>query len=200
MAGNIIPAIATTNAIVSGLIVLQALQLLRIKFGLIGSNGASSSKTSAPSTANPAVSALRCVHLQRKAEVPINACNVGRPLPTCGVCRDTYTEVLCDPSRVTLGEVVDGILGAGEGDGIGPREVSVFEDKRLLAEPEFEDNLGRTLEDMGVRRGMFLTIVDEDDVYANLAVAIGSLPCVFSYSSTSSFSVTLTCALLHLQA
>ena len=29
MAGNIIPAIATTNAIIAGLIVLQALHLLR---------------------------------------------------------------------------------------------------------------------------------------------------------------------------
>ena len=69
-------------------------------------------------------------------------------------------------------------MGTGDGNGIGVREVSVYEDKRLLVEPEFEDNLSRTLEDMGIRRGMFLTIVDEEDEYANLSIAIGSLPYV----------------------
>lgn len=153
IAGNIIPAIATTNAIVAGIIVLQALQLLRKNY--IG---------------------MRNVHLQRKPEVPLNACTAGQPSRECGVCRDTYVEVLCDPERVTLSEVVNGLLGDGHGNGTGPRDVSVYEDKRLLSDPDFDDNLDRTLSSLGVTRGKFLTIVDENEEWGTVAAAIGQLP------------------------
>ena len=94
MAGNIIPAIATTNAIIAGLIVLQALHLLRKSYN-----------------------SLRNVHVQFRPNLPLSTINLSAPNPKCGVCRDIYTEVLCDPSRATLGEVVNGILGEGDGDG-----------------------------------------------------------------------------------
>ncbi|KAH8109913.1 hypothetical protein DFH11DRAFT_840626 [Phellopilus nigrolimitatus] len=153
MAGNIIPAIATTNAIIAGVIVLQALQLLRKNYA-----------------------GMRNVHLQRKAEVPLNACSVGLPARECGVCNDTYVDFQCDPERVTLAEAVDGLLGAGDGSGTGPRDVGVYEDRRLLADPDFDDNLGRTLASLGVTRGKFLTIVDEDGEWGTVAAAIAQLP------------------------
>ena len=59
-----------------------------------------------------------------------------------------------------------------------PRDVSAYEDKRVLSDPDFEDNLDRTLESLNVTRGKFLTIVDEDGMWGNLAAAIGVLPCV----------------------
>lgn len=149
MAGNIIPAIATTNAIVSGLIVLQALDLLRKSYDN-----------------------LRNVHLQMKPSVPLSTITICQPNPSCGVCRDTYTTVLCDPSRTLLGDVVKGILGNDE------REVSVYEGGRGLAEPDWEDNYERTLESMNVTRGMFLNIVDEEEEWATIAVALGALPSV----------------------
>ncbi|KAL5521190.1 hypothetical protein ACEPAG_9113 [Sanghuangporus baumii] len=155
MAGNIIPAIATTNAIIAGIIVLQALQLLRKNY-----------------------KGVRNVHLQRKAEVPLNACTVGLPSSGCGVCRDTYVDLLCDPERVLLSEAINGLLGSGEDadDGTGPRDVGVYEDKRLLADPDFEDNLDRSLASLGVTRGKFLTIVDEDGELGTVAAAILPLP------------------------
>ena len=155
MAGNIIPAIATTNAIVAGIIVLQALQLLRKSYR-----------------------GVRNVHLQRKAEVPLNACTVGLPSPGCGVCRDTYIDLVCEPERVTLSEAVNGMLGAGGGanDGTGPRDVGVYEDKRLLADPDFDDNLERSLASLGVTHGKFLTVVDEDGQIGTIAAAILPLP------------------------
>lgn len=155
MAGNIIPAIATTNAIIAGVIVLQALQLLRKNY-----------------------KGVRTVHLQRKAEVPLSACIVAPPAPHCGVCRDTYVDLPCDPARVTLSEAVEGLLGTGEGDngGTGPRDVGVYEDKRLLADPDFDDNLDRTLDSLGVTHGTFLTIVDEDGELGTVAAAILRLP------------------------
>lgn len=153
MAGNIIPAIATTNAIIAGLIVLQALHLLKKSYN-----------------------ALRNVHVQFRPNLPLSTISLSAPNPKCGVCRDTYTQVFCDPSRVTLGEVVEGILGSGDGDRTGPREVSVYEEQRVLSDPDWDDNLERTLESVNVTRGKFLSIVDEENEYATLQVAICALP------------------------
>ncbi|KAL6299391.1 hypothetical protein BKA93DRAFT_807192 [Sparassis latifolia] len=153
MAGNIIPAIATTNAIIAGLIVLQALHLLR-----------------------KAYNSLRNVHVQFKPSMPLSAITMCPPNPDCGVCRDAYTEILCEPALATLGDVVDGILGGGHGDGTGKRDVSVYEEKRVLSDPDWDDNNGRTLESLNVTRGKFLSIVDEDGIYGTIQVAVGVLP------------------------
>lgn len=160
MAGNIIPAIATTNAVVAGLIVLQALHLLR---GAGGGHGA-----------------LRNVHLQFKPAVPLSAVTLSSPSARCGVCRDAYAVVRCDPARVTLRAVVDGVLGYGAMEDGGRegarREVSTYEEKRLLSDPDFEDNLDRTLESLGVTRGKFLSVVDEDGARETVTLAIAALP------------------------
>lgn len=153
MAGNIIPAIATTNAIIAGLIVLQALHLLKKSYN-----------------------ALRNVHVQFRPNLPLSTISLSAPNPKCGVCRDMYTQVCCDPARVTLGEVVEGVLGGGDGDGTGPRDVSVYEEQRVLSDPDWDDNYGRTLESLNVTRGKFLSIVDEEGEYATLQVAITALP------------------------
>ena len=162
MAGNIIPAIATTNAVVAGLIVLQALHLLR-GAGAGGGHGA-----------------LRNVHLQFKPAVPLSAVTLSSPSARCGVCRDAYAVVRCDPARVTLRAVVDGVLGYGAMEDGGRegarREVSTYEEKRLLSDPDFEDNLDRTLESLGVTRGKFLSVVDEDGARETVTLAIAALP------------------------
>ncbi|KAI0339312.1 hypothetical protein BDW22DRAFT_1409173 [Trametopsis cervina] len=153
MAGNIIPAIATTNAIIAGLIVLQALHLLKKSYN-----------------------SLRNVHVQFRPNLPLSTINLSTPNPKCGVCRDTYTQVLCDPSRVTLGQVVEAVLGDGDSSGTGPRDVSVYEEQRVLSDPDWDDNNERTLESLNVSRGKFLSIVDEEGEYATIQVAIGALP------------------------
>ena len=147
MAGNIIPAIATTNAIVSGLIVLQALHLLRKSHDK-----------------------LRNVYLQFKPAVPLSTISLSKPNDQCGVCRDTYTLIRCDPSRAKLGEVVKSLLGDED------REVSVYEDKRVLSDPDWDDNLERTLESLNVIQEKFLSIVDDDGEYETIQVGIGALP------------------------
>lgn len=147
MAGNIIPAIATTNAIISGLIVLQALHLLRAAYD-----------------------SMRNVHVQFKPSAPLSSIKLSSPNPHCGVCRDAYALLQCDPSRVTLAEVLEGISG-GSG-----QEVSTYEDKRMLSDPDFEDNLDRTLESLSVTKGKFLSIVDEDGELEAITLAICALP------------------------
>lgn len=154
MAGNIIPAIATTNAIISGLIVLQALHLLKKSYDH-----------------------LRNVHIQLKPAVPLSTIKLSAPNSECGICRDTYATLLCDPSRTLLGDVVRGIMGDDT------REVSVFEDKRMLSDPDWEDNYERTLESLNIGRGQFISIVDEESEWSTITVALGVLPYVsFSLS------------------
>ena len=57
-------------------------------------------------------------------------------------------------------------------------EVSTYEAQRLLSDPDFDDNLGRTLESLGVTRGKFLTIQDEDGLYQPISLGISILPYV----------------------
>src|SRR6202043_2581625 len=155
MAGNIIPAIATTNAIISGLVVLQSLHLLRKSY-----------------------SNLKNVHIQLKPSVPLSTVGLSPPNPHCGVCRDTYVTLSCDPARTTLGDVVNGLLGVGsDDDGESTmRQVAVYEDKRILSDPDWEDNYQRTLESLRVTRGKFLNIVDEEGELETIAVTIVPLP------------------------
>ena len=55
-------------------------------------------------------------------------------------------------------------------------ELSVFEDKRILMDPDFDDNKDRTLESLGVTRGKFLTLVHEDGLWgATVQCALGVL-------------------------
>jgi ubiquitin-like 1-activating enzyme E1 B len=161
MAGNIIPAIATTNAIIAGLIVLQALHLLRRQSSVAG------------------FGLLRNVYAQVKPVQPLLAIYPSAPDPKCGVCRDTFAVLRCDPTRASLGDVVRAALGDGNSSGAGgtgDREVAVFEGTRLLAEPDWDDNLDRPLADLGIERGKFLTIVDEEGDWGTLALAIAGLP------------------------
>jgi hypothetical protein len=42
--------------------------------------------------------------------------------------------------------------------------ISVYENKRVPSDPDWEDNHGRTLKSLNVATGIFLTIVDEGDL------------------------------------
>lgn len=157
MAGNIIPAIATTNAIVAGFIVMRALNLLRNDWD---------------SCTN--------VFLRGDPAKPLGSFRTIPPRPTCGICADVYVPFPCDPTKLTLGtfigEVVRSWLGwkVGEDDDQ-EMEVSVFEGQRVLADPDFDDNLSRTLADLGVTRGKMLTVTDEDEKFAIVVFAVASL-------------------------
>ncbi|KAF8550033.1 hypothetical protein OG21DRAFT_1525417 [Imleria badia] len=140
MAGNIIPAIAPPNATISGLIVLQAMYLLRKSY-----------------------TALKNEHVQFKPAVPLSTVNLCPPNPKCGIRRDTYAK---------------GIWGDGEGeDGeTGKREVSVYENRRVLSDPDWDHNDVRMLESLGVPRGRFSSNVDEEGEWGTIGVALCELP------------------------
>jgi len=136
MAGNIIPAIATTNAITAGVCVLQALKVLRQD-----------------------LSSARMVFLSRSSERVFSTEKLSPPNPSCDICGVARATIEVDLSRATLGDLVEGYLkkGLGYGD-----EISVLTDQ-LLYDPDFDDNMDNKLATMGVKEGTFITVMDDNE-------------------------------------
>ena len=173
MAGNIIPAIATTNAIVAGLIVMQAINLL-----------------------SQNISRARNVFLRADPSKPLGTFVPQKPNEACAVCRDVYIPFKVDTTKCTLGKFVAEVVKRWLDDGIrqgsgGPNgqangnangngaadeeeddanddeelEWGIFEGPRILADPDFDDNYEKTLSELEVERGKMLTVRDEDGKY-----------------------------------
>lgn len=144
MAGNIIPAIATTNAIIAGMIVMQAITILSSK-----------------------LDKLRTTFVRSIASNPLGMAVPSPPNPACPVCRDVYVPFKVDTTKCTLGElvqeVVKGWLGGAHADE--DLEWTVLEGGRILADPDFDDNHDKTLEELKIERGNMITVIDEDQVY-----------------------------------
>ena len=162
MAGNIIPAIATTNAIIAGLVVMQALNLL---------------------TQN--ISNARNVYIRSNSTLPLGYSIPVKPDPKCAICRDLYISLKADTTRITLGTFVDEIVKKwlvsrlDNGSGL---ELSVNEGSRILYDPwEDEeddgpaDNSEKTLADLGVGRGSIVTVRDMNDEYRPVQFCISGL-------------------------
>ncbi|KLT45229.1 putative ubiquitin activating enzyme E1 [Cutaneotrichosporon oleaginosum] len=153
MAGNIIPAIATTNAIVAGLVVMKALAVLKDK------------------------ATLNQSFLRQSTNWPIKNSGVDQPNPACPVCNDVYIPFKVDLQKLTLGRFVQEVVHQWLRQSIpddAEYEAIVMEGGRLLADPDFEDNYGRTLADLGVTRGQYLTVADEDSVYCRVHFCIAA--------------------------
>ncbi|CAE6446057.1 unnamed protein product [Rhizoctonia solani] len=164
MAGNIIPAIATTNAIIAGLIVIQALNVLKslLANATVQTGGALAS------------SSPKNVLIQTKPRAPLGVQNLCTPNPHCAVCRPVYLTIQCDATKTTLGDIVKGVLQVENEEE--PREVSVYETGRILSEPDWDDNFERTLDSLSCGRGTILMVVDDAEEVVDLAVCLSSLP------------------------
>ncbi|CAD6502706.1 BgTH12-05296 [Blumeria graminis f. sp. triticale] len=141
MAGNIIPAIATTNAIVAGLCVLQSFKVLQEDF---------------PSAKEVFLSPFATERL-----LASDRCQT--PNPDCSVCSVAYNRVLIDLSRTTLNDLVELFLKAELGYG---EELTVNDgENHLLYDIDETVNLEKKLTDLGVGDRSFLTVMDEDDIH-----------------------------------
>ncbi|XP_076752957.1 ubiquitin-like activating enzyme 2 [Xylocopa sonorina] len=152
MAGNIIPAIATTNAIVAGLVVLHAFRILENN-----------------------LKACKSVYLRSKMnhrnQLLVPEKNVNPPNPKCYVCAPTPQAVLViDTSKVTIKELDEVVLKNRLNmvapdvmiDGTGTVVIS-------SEEGETEQNNDKLLEELGIKDG---TILKVDDFQQNYSLTV----------------------------
>ncbi|RKF61775.1 Ubiquitin-activating enzyme E1-like [Erysiphe neolycopersici] len=143
MAGNIIPAIATTNAIVAGLCVLQSFKVLEGNF-----------------------SGTKEVFLSPFATDRLLASDrYQNPNPECPVCSVAHNRILIDVQNTTLRELVEDFLKLGLGYG---EEITINDGHdHLLYDIDETINLDKKLSDLGIKNDSFLTIVDDNDDHEN---------------------------------
>ena len=147
MAGNIIHAIATTNAIISGLIVLEAKKILR---GAVG-DCKSTYLLRYPSN--------------KKLIMPVSP---DEPNPKCGVCKPTKARLMleADVGCLTYGGLVNDVLKAKIG--LVEPTVTMGESELIYEEDEDDDfgfsaHMGKTLREHGkVLHGSILEITDSE--------------------------------------
>ncbi|CBF86880.1 hypothetical protein AN2450.2 [Aspergillus nidulans FGSC A4] len=137
MAGNIIPAIATTNAMTAGLCVLQALKVLKGDYDH-----------------------AKMVFLERSGARAINSESLNPPNPHCPVCSVAHARIEIDLTRATLNDLVENILRTQLKYG---QEFSVNTEQGTIYDPDLEDNLPKKLSDLGITTSAFLTVIDEDE-------------------------------------
>ncbi|XP_076246906.1 ubiquitin-like activating enzyme 2 isoform X1 [Calliopsis andreniformis] len=149
MAGNIIPAIATTNAIVAGLVVLHAFRILEDN-----------------------LKSCRSVYLRSKMnhrnQLLVPEKNVNPPNPKCYVCAPTPQAILAvDTSKMTIKQLDEVVLKNRLNmiapdvmiDGTGTVVIS-------SEEGETEENNDKLLEELGIKDGTILTVDDFQQNYS----------------------------------
>ncbi|KMP02709.1 E1 ubiquitin-activating protein uba2 [Coccidioides immitis] len=137
MAGNIIPAIATTNAMTAALCVLQAFKVLKDDY-----------------------ENAKMIFLERSGARAINTDTLKPPNPECPVCSVAQGKIFVDPDRATLNHLVEGVLRLKLGYG---EEFSISNQLGTIYDPDLEDNLPKKLSELGVEKDRFVTVIDEED-------------------------------------
>ncbi|PLW36818.1 hypothetical protein PCANC_13945 [Puccinia coronata f. sp. avenae] len=175
MAGNIIPAIATTNSAVSALIVFQAINILSrsqdLKNSTQDSNGAKDEDNCGPL---PKISACRPWY-SKTAERIIVAGSIDAPNPYCEVCQVVYATVYVNPDctlKDFITQVLKGKLYDGDDD---DESITIQEGDRLLYDPDFSDNQSKSFRDLNLVDGQverILRITDEAEKYVPLMFTI----------------------------
>ncbi|KAL3858925.1 hypothetical protein ACJMK2_009174 [Sinanodonta woodiana] len=154
MAGNIIPAIATTNAIIAGLIVMEGLKVLREEFDKC-----------------KAVFLNRQPNSRKKLLVP---CQLEKPNPKCYVCAPKpEVTVILNTHKITVKVLEEKIIKGGLGMVAPDVEIDDGKGTILISseEGETEENTEKFLEQFGINNGVRLKCDDFLQNY-NLTIII----------------------------
>lgn len=121
------------------------------------------------------LSKARTVFLVQSTERVITAETLGPPNPSCPVCSVAQSELVVDTSRATLNDLVDGLLRQQLGYG---EEFSIHSESGILYDPEEDDNLPKTFDELDLKDGSFITVIDEadEDTKVNLVFSISAKP------------------------
>jgi ubiquitin-like 1-activating enzyme E1 B len=118
IAGNIIPAIATTNAIVAGVQVIQALNFITAD-GPVSSSGGNDSTSGVPATGTLALAHLDtkrfcphtyCFRLPTRRGVFLQPSAPELPQNSCYICGTDSLTLQIDTDVTTLGDLVDKVV------------------------------------------------------------------------------------------
>lgn len=172
MAGNIIPAIATSNALTASLCAMQAFKILRAATPKANAFSKPTANNKLPTNADttatngksePLLGGSKMVFLNSKStERLLTAESLHSPRADCPVCSPVYAKIhIREGSSPTLQQLVDLLKSR-----LGYEDFSVTSfDAKIIYDPDFDDNLPKPLKDYGVDgTGIsFLTISDESD-------------------------------------
>lgn len=142
MAGNIIPAIATTNAMTAGLCVLQAFKVLRY------------------TDPEQLKRQGKMVFLTRTTERVLAADSLRPPNPECPTCSVTHITLNVDIARAKLGDLVDDVLKSQLGYS---EEFSITKDGDLLYDADEDAHLDKTFAELGLTTDNSITVIDDAD-------------------------------------
>lgn len=136
MAGNIIPAIATTNAIVAGAQILQLIHALKAQW-----------------------KDAKAIWYARTPLRALNSTALTAPSSLCPTCRTPYVPIKIDSKSLTVGQFKKDILD----DWLGiDYDISMVEGTRIIYDPDFDDNAEKTFDDLQIGQGSQLQVNDED--------------------------------------
>ncbi|KAF1944528.1 hypothetical protein EJ02DRAFT_464112 [Clathrospora elynae] len=144
MAGNIIPAIATTNAMTASLCVLQAFKVMREQ-----------------------LDKAKMVFLTRGTERVISSESLRPPNPNCATCGVAYATLHVDTKRAKLSDLVEYVLKEQLGYG---EDFSVKRHADLLYDVDEDVHLNKTFEELSLKADTFITVFDEADENAKVDV------------------------------
>ncbi|KAF1830622.1 ubiquitin-activating enzyme E1 3 [Decorospora gaudefroyi] len=144
MAGNIIPAIATTNAMTASLCVLQAFKVMRDQ-----------------------LDKAKMVFLTRGTERVISSEALRPPNPHCATCGVAYATLHVDTKRAKLSDLVDHILKEKLAYG---QDFSIKHNADILYDVDEDIHLNKTFAELSLKGDAFITISDDAEADAKVDV------------------------------
>ncbi|CAO3615768.1 unnamed protein product [Cunninghamella echinulata] len=143
MAGNIIPAIATTNAIIAGVVVMKAFDVLRGSIATI------------QRTYLATVSRQPRLLVQEQPS---------EPNPDCQVCQATGAVLKVNLEKATLRNMIEDVLllSVDKGGAGLTEEIAIMDGERMLYDIEYDDNMDASFKDLNILDGTILRVGSED--------------------------------------
>jgi ubiquitin-like 1-activating enzyme E1 B len=170
IAGNIIPAIATTNAICAGLQVLQAFSILKKQIEL-----KKKKDDGTDLTVGDCCYYVNCIRNRTRNGLYLIACPLEEPNPNCFVCKNAIIPLSLNVEEWTLKDFLQRVIKAR----LGFQEPTlllngdvIWEEGEGAEEEDYKCNLPKTLKGLpcgGIQHG---TVLEIDDNSQNLCIQV----------------------------